>query len=217
MKHLRLWPALAALAGLTACGGLFKTHEPVPVIYTLRAAPAPAAPAVVDATLLVARPIARPGLDSERMAVLLSNRRLDSYSGAHWSAPVPRVVEGLLVDAFRSTGAWRAVVNDRSAFPGRYLLQTEITEFAADYAESGAAPLVRVALRGELGLVSERRLVANVAGSAEVRAAADRQHDVAAAFEAACDAAIGKLVAAADAAALAAEAARPPQAAQAAP
>ncbi|HUO79513.1 MAG TPA: ABC-type transport auxiliary lipoprotein family protein [Steroidobacteraceae bacterium] len=206
---MRALAALAAPAVLAACGGLFQTHETAPVVYTLHAAPPAAAPATVAATLVIARPVARPGLDSERIAVRLPDRRLDAYAGASWSAPPPRLVEALLLDAFRGAGGWRAVVSEQSAFPGRYLLQTEVTDFAAEYADGGGAPLVRVALRGELGLGAERRLVASVAGAGEVRAAADRQREVAAAFEAAAARAVAELVAAADAAALAAEAPPP--------
>jgi cholesterol transport system auxiliary component len=205
MKHLIRWPVLALVVALAACSGIFQTHETAPVVYTLRAAAPAAAPAAGAATLVVARPTARPGLDTQRIAVRLPDRRLDGFAGAIWSAPLPRLVEALLIDSFRGAGGWRAVVTEQSAFPGRYLLQTEITDFAADYADGGA-PLVRVALRGELGVTAERRLVASVAGRAEVRAAADRQHDVAAAFEAAAQQAIAELVAAADAAASAAEA-----------
>ncbi len=208
MKRATRWSAVALVAALAACS-MFQSHESAPVIYTLRAATPATAPAVLDATLIVARPVARPGLDSERMAVRLPDLRLDAYAGARWSAPLPRLIEALLVDSFRSAGGWRSVVTEQSAFPGRDLLQTEILDFAADYAAGGGAPLVRVALRGELGLIAERRLVANVEGRGEMRAAADRQRDVAAAFEAAAAAALAELVAAADAAALAAEAVAP--------
>jgi cholesterol transport system auxiliary component len=209
MKHLMRWSALALVAALAACGAVFQSHEGAPLVYTLRAAAPAPAPAALAATLVVARPVARPGLDSERIAVRLPDRRLDAYAGARWSAPLPRLAEALLVDSFRGAGAWAAVVTEQSAFPGRYLLQTEITDFAADYETGDGAPMVRVALRGELGVAAERRLVASVEGRGEVRAAADRQHDVAAAFEAAAAHAIAELVAAADAAALAAEAPQP--------
>jgi cholesterol transport system auxiliary component len=211
MKHLIRCAALAPLVALAACGGVLQTHETAPVVYALAAPAVAKAPATVAATLLLARPVARPGLDSERIAVRLPDRRLDAYAGARWSAPLPRLVEALLLDSFRSAGGWRTVVTEQSAFSGRYLLQTEILDFAADYAAGGGAPLVRVVLRGELGLAAERRLVASVEGHGEARADADRQRDVAAAFEAAAGAAVAELVAAADAAALAAEA---PQKAQ---
>jgi len=208
MRHRMRWAVLGLVAAVAGCGGVFQTHESPPVVYTLHAAtPAAASAAAVAATLVVARPTARPGLDSERIAVRLADRRLDAYAGATWSASPPRLVQALLIDAFRGAGGWRAVVTEQSAFPGRYLLQTEVADFAADYTEPGGAPLVRVELRGELGLSAERRLLATVAGRGEVRAAADRQREVVAAFDAAAAHAVAELVAAADAAALAAEAA----------
>jgi len=200
MKRLLLLATLAQ----GACSGLFQTHDVAPAVYTLNGASLPPAPGAIQATLSVARPSARPGLDDERIAVRLPDHRLDAYAGARWSGPLPRLVEALIVDGFRASNGWRAVVSESSAFPGRYLLQTEIVDFAADY--GGGAPLVHVVLRAELGRSAGRELVASLEAKGEARAAADRQRDVAAAFEAAADQAVAALVAAANAAALAAEA-----------
>ncbi|MBS0376694.1 MAG: membrane integrity-associated transporter subunit PqiC [Proteobacteria bacterium] len=208
MSH-RTWILLGAALGLAGCGGLFQTHETPHAVYVLRPpAPPPAGRAPLAATLVVARPRAAPGLDGERIVVRLPDRRLDAYAGAEWGAPVPALVEALLVDAFRGAGGWQAVVTEESAFPGRYLLQTEVADFAAAYGGAGGAPTVHVVIRGELGLVGERRLVASLEARGEALAAADRQREVAAAFEAATGQALAALVAAADAAALGADAHR---------
>jgi cholesterol transport system auxiliary component len=207
MNAIRFTAAVAAALALGGCAGMFRSHEPAVGVYTLHARPAPAAATALDATLVVARPAARSGLDGDRIVVTLPDRRLDAYAGARWSAPLPRLVEGLLVDGLRGAGAFRAVVDERSAFGGRYLLQVEIAEFAADYAAAGSLPVARVALRGSLGVSGERRLIASVAGSGAVAATADRQREVAAAFEGAYAEAAAQLIAAVDAAA-AADAAR---------
>lgn len=193
-----------ALAG---CSTTFQSHEPVAAEYTLHAKPGPASAQPVDATLVVAHPTARAGLDGDRIAVSLPDRRRDGYAGARWAGPLPKLVEALLVDGLRDAGAFRAVVTERSAFGGRYLLQVEIADFTADYAAAGAPPVARVVLRGELGIGNERRLLASVTGSAAVPAAADRQHEVAAAFDAAAAEAAQQLIVAVSAAA-SAEAAR---------
>lgn len=200
-------PTRLVLVGLSlalgACAGMFRSQSAAPEVYALRAGPAVVTPHAVEATLVVARPVARPGLDGDRIAVTLPDRRLDAYAGGRWSAPLPRLVEGLLVDGLRGAAAFRAVVTERSAFGGRYLLQVEITEFAADYAAVGATPVARVTLRGELGIGTERRLIASVTGSAAMPAKADRQRDVAAAFESAYAAAAAQLIEAVDEAAFA--------------
>ncbi len=171
---------------------MFQSHATAPVVYALRAPCRRRRAGFGRRDARRRRPVARPGLDTERIAVRLPDRRLDAYAGASWSAPLPQLVEALLVDAFRAAGGWRAVVAEQSAFAGRYLLQTEITDFSADYAEPGGAPLVRVALRGELG--PRRRAAAGRErrGPREVRAAADRQREVAAAFEAAAAQAVAR-------------------------
>jgi len=199
----RLAPLALPLVLLGGCGSLFETHEKPFTVYELKAGTPPAATARLAATLVVARPRARPGLDSERIAVTLPGQRLDAYGGARWSAPLPEMVESLLIEDFRRAGCWQSVVAGRDAFGGRYLVETGIDAFEADYGAGGAAPVVRVRLSGAIGLAGERRLVATVEGSAEVPAAADRQREVIAAFERAFDQAAAQLVAAADAAAAA--------------
>jgi cholesterol transport system auxiliary component len=195
----------ASALALAACSGVFRSHEAPPVVYELRAGALAPAPGRVAATLVVARPRTRPGLDSDRIAVTLPDRRLDVYVGTRWSAPLPVLVESLLIEGLRSSGGWQAVVPERSQFGGRYVLQTEIGAFEADYTGGAGAPTVRVRLRGELGLALERRLVASAEGGAAVTAAADRQREVTAAFEAAYREAAAQLIAAIDAAALATE------------
>jgi cholesterol transport system auxiliary component len=190
-------PAASALL-LSACSGLLQNRVPEPDVYRLMPTSLHAGSVTHDAVLLVARPSARPGLDSDHLAVTLADRRSDVYAGARWEASVPRMVEGLLVDALRSTATARAVVSEHSAFRGRYLLQTEVTEFSADYGTGSAVPTIRISVRGELGIPSEHRLLATVTGSGAVVATADRRHDVVAAYQAAWDLAAAELVRAVD-------------------
>jgi len=204
MNGYRIAAPFAVALALGACASTFRSHEPVPATYVLHArAPAPTAAAPLDGILVVARPTARPGLETDRIVVTLPDRRTDAYAGARWSAPLPKLVEGLLVDGFRTAGAFHAVLDGRSAFAGLYLLQVEITEFSADYATVGGLPVARVSLRGELGVSSDRRLVGTAVGTAAVPAGADRQREVTAAFESAYAQAAEQLIAAVDAAAMA--------------
>jgi cholesterol transport system auxiliary component len=206
MKHSTL-AALAATFPLAACSGLFHSQAPVAAVYELRAGPVAQAATPSAATLVVSRPRARPGLDSDRIAVQLADRRLDAYAGARWSAPLPDLVESLLVEGLRASGGFQSVVSERGEFVGRYLLEPEITDFEADYSRGAGAPTVRVRLHAQFGLVTEHRPLATLEGSAEVTAAADRQREVTAAFEAAYRQAAGQLIAALGAAAAAADAA----------
>lgn len=208
---MKLAPALVALAlavPLAGCGGLFVTRAPPVLTYTpADPTDAPLAPRV-DGVLVVARPDAGPGLDSDGIAVALPGHRLDVLSGARWSAPVPELVQAYLVRALSARGGFRAVVSDRSAFTGEFLLQTEVRAFTAEYAARGEPPRIRVWLHGELGRAHERSLLASVEATGEAQATEDRQAAVIAAFEVALAAAAHDLGAQAHAAALAAPAPR---------
>lgn len=184
MKHSRTWIAAVAIVPLLAgCGSLLGSDAAPDVVYQLRAAEAaPLAPTIAS-ELVVMRPLARPGLDTDRIVVTLPDRQLDVYRGSRWSAPTPDLVQSLLLDGLRARGAWRTVLPDRGEFRGRWVLQTEIRDFQAEYAAPGVAPVVRVTLRGELGRAPAREPVASALGTGEVRAASDRMRDVVAAFE----------------------------------
>ena len=194
---------LAPLAGCV--GGLLQSEQADPLAYELRATPAPALSPTIPEGLTVLRPLARPGLDGDRIAVWLPDRRLDAYAGARWSAPAPDMVQSLLLDGFRERGGWQRVLPDRSQVRGRYWLQTELRDFQAEYADAGGPPVVRVTLRGDLGRAGDRSVIGSVEARAEVRAAADRLGAVTAAFEAAFGEAAAELGTRIHALALAAE------------
>ena len=194
MRHLGRLPTLAIAALLAGCGNLLASHRAAPLVYELRAPPPVPAATHLEAALVIARPLARPGLDSDRIAVRLADHRVESYAGSRWSAPLPDLVAALLLEALRDSAGWQAVTPERAEFPGRYRLQPEIREFTADYSAGPGAPTVRVVLGAELGTVSGPRYTASVAAQAAVAAAADRQRDVIAAFQAACDQALKQLV-----------------------
>lgn len=183
-RRIRAAGTIALLASLAGCtGSLFKSEQQAPVVYHLRPAAGAALQPAVGADLAVLRPFTRPGLESERIVVWLPDRRLDAYGASRWTAPLPDMVQSLLLDELRARGGWNNVLLDRGEFRGQYVLQTEIRDFQAEYAAPGQAPLVRVTLRVELGRAPSRTPVATIVGAAEVRAAADRMSEVVAAFE----------------------------------
>jgi len=191
---------------LSGCGGLLKSNEAPALTYTpaMRAAE-PLKP--LGTVLVVARPDAAPGLDSDSIAVALPDHRLDRLAGARWSAPVPELVQDYIVRYLSARGGWRAVVSDRSAFTGTYLLQMDVRAFSAQYAQRGQPPRIRVWLHGELGRTLDRQLLTSIDAVADAQASEDRQSAVVAAYEEALDAAARKLSDSAYAACAAADAA----------
>jgi ABC-type uncharacterized transport system auxiliary subunit len=177
-------PLMAACGGLTSRTTPAETYRLTPIVVSV-------GPQHADGALVVARPVARPGLDGDRMAVTLPDHRVDAYAGARWIGPLPTLTEGLLLDALRGRGVAPAVLSERDGFAGKYRLQTEILTFSADYGAEHSPPTVRVALRGQLGLdAGTRRILGEVSGQGEARAVADRRGAVAEAFQAAWSAAL---------------------------
>lgn len=186
-------PARAWLASVTipafAAGcvsGAFDSEIPQRGVYVISApAPTPSDSAPLAVDLNVARPIARPGLDTDRIAVLNADRRLDYYAGGRWGAEADLVVQDLLVESLRNTGRLRMVQGDLSAISAEYVLQTELNDFQAEYAAGGGDPIVRVTLVCTLGRVKDRRSLAVFTAAATAPASNNTLTAVVAAFESA--------------------------------
>jgi len=200
-RTARLLPLLA-LAGCS----FFTRSTPLPQIYVLDAAvpQAPAATAAATAarvdpdpraaqalpTLRLLRPLPAPGLDTERIAVLHPDGRLDYYTTGRWGAPVPEVIAEQALAQLRASGAWGAVADPRDVFNTDYVLRMAISRFDAEYAAEGAAPTVQVALQCLLLRRRDGQPVASFEAAGTADAAANRMGAVVAAFGAATHAAL---------------------------
>ncbi len=188
--------AIAALLPFTlsGCGSLLESTLAPPQTYVLRLPITTAADAAITAgSVLVQRPEAGPGLDSNRIALLRSDRRFDYYAASLWAAPTPDVVEALVVDALRNTGTFSAVFDDSAPYAPRYDLRITLRRFEADYTNGGAAPTVHVVLDCTLGRHRDRALLASFTAQGTAPAAEDRLSTVVAAFEAAAATAMAEV------------------------
>lgn len=193
MKSRALWVACGSLA-MGACGSFFESSAPASQIYVLRLAPRSAAAGTpISGSLRVQRPEAGPGLDSERIALLRSDRRFDFYAATRWAAPAPDLVESVLVDQLRGSGMFSAVFDDAAPYAPKYNLRCGLARFEADYTTGGRAPTVRVVLDCTLGRHRDRTLLANFTAQGSSVASEDRQGAVVAAFEVATAAAVDEL------------------------
>ena len=184
---------------LAACtGSLFRSHASA-TAYMLSAAPAsraePAPAAEVPVDLAVLKPKARPGLESERIAVLYPDRRLDYFADARWSGPLGEVLQELAVQEFHLHANLRTVSGDASVFASAYWLEIEITDFQAEYTSAATAPTVRVSLRARLGSSGDRHLVGQFAATVQKPAAENRLSSIVDAFAGAADASLAEIAA----------------------
>ena len=199
---------LAALCLAACTGSLFQSKAPPPVVYLLSplagspTAGAPAASGLPAATipvdLTVLKPRVRPGLESDRIAVLYPDRHLDYFAGARWSGPLAEVLQDLAVKEFRDHANLRSVSGDASVFATAYWLEIEVADFQAQYASAAAAPTVHVHFLARLGSSGNRRILGQFEANALQPAAENRLTAIIDAYAHATDAAWGEIVAHAD-------------------
>ena len=198
MKRLSLGLVASLPALLAGCGGVFESSLAAPQTYVLRM-PDSAAPVGTNGqagagSVLVRRPEAGPGLDSNRIALLRSDRRFDFYAASLWAAPAPDVLESVVIDTLRNAGTFTAVLDDASPFAPRYDLRITMRRFEADYTNGGSrAPTVHVVLDCTLGRHRDRALLSSFTVQGSALAEEDRLGAVVAAFEAATAGAMAEL------------------------
>jgi len=187
---------LLATLTLCGCGSLLESGLPADQAYVLRppareaTTPANTSPA---GSVLLQRPQAGPGLDSDRIVLLRSDSRFDFYAASRWAAPAPDMVGSFIVDGLRASGAFAAVFDDSSPYAPNYNLRCTLRRFESDYTKAGGAPTVFVALDCTLGRHRDRELLASFTAQGSAVARADRLGDVVAAFDAATTAAVSEL------------------------
>jgi ABC-type uncharacterized transport system auxiliary subunit len=190
----RILAILSAALALTACSGVFESKLVAPQAYVLRLPPATAPAAAANAgSVLMQRPEAGPGLDSDRIALLRSDRRFDFYAASRWAAPAPDLIESVMLDALRATGSFSAVFDDAAQYAPDYNLRCGLRRFEADYTSGGRVPTVHVALDCTLGRRRDRELLASFTAQGSSVAGEDRLNEVVAAFEAATATAMKEL------------------------
>jgi cholesterol transport system auxiliary component len=185
---------LAAAFSITACSGVFESKLAAPQAYVLRLPPATAPAAAANAgSVLLQRPEASPGLETDRIALLRSDHRFDFYAASRWAASAPDLVESVMIDSLRASGSFSAVFDNLSPFAPRYNLRCALRRFEADYTAGGRSPTVQIALDCTLGRHRDRELLANFTAHGSSVADEDRLNAVVAAFEAATATAMAEL------------------------
>lgn len=191
-RLLALLPGILLLSG---CGGFFESKLSAPQTYVLRVSQrtAPVAATVNPGTLRIQRPEAGPGLNTEMIALLRSDRRFDFYAATLWAAPAPDLVESLMVDHLRSSGLFAGVFDDSGPYAPHYNLRCALSRFEADYTAGGDAPTVHTTLDCTLGRHRDRELLGHFTAQGSAAAREDRLNAVVAAFEAATTTALAEL------------------------
>jgi cholesterol transport system auxiliary component len=181
-----------------ACAGsLFKDKTPPPTMYMLSATPKPAgadpqgAPRPTE--LAVLRPRVRTGLDTDRIAALYPDRRMDYFADVRWSGPLDEVLQDLAVQEFHANPELRNVSADASVFASTYWLEIEVADFQAEYSTAGGAPTAHVHLRARLGSSGDRHVLGRFEPDVREAATDNRMSAIVDAYNRAADKALAEI------------------------
>ncbi|MEN9705764.1 MAG: hypothetical protein RLZZ393_1643 [Pseudomonadota bacterium] len=192
LRFMVALPVLALL--LSGCGGLRSRAEPEQLYVLQPPAAMPAGPRV-EATLQVLRPVAQPGLDTSRIALLQPGNRLDHFDGGRWAGPLEQVAEALFVRALRGSGRFAHVASDGAAMGADFVLALTLRRFEVEYPSAGGLPVAHVVLECTLSSRREHRQLAGFDVVTQSPATANRLGPVVEAIERAAQDASRQLVA----------------------
>lgn len=125
-----LW-AVLALAGCT----LPQDQTPPPQAYLLEGGAFPPASARRPSgkTLLVTAPKAAPGFDSNRIAYTKEPPKLDYYNNHVWSDTPAKMLLPILVRAFESTRAFKAVISPPASALANWRVDVDVIRLQQEF------------------------------------------------------------------------------------
>jgi cholesterol transport system auxiliary component len=138
--------------------------------------------------LVVDRPIGDPAFDTERIA-RTTGVEVAYYADATWVDRPPAMIERMIIQSFRNSGAIEVVADRRAEIRANFMLQTAITEFQAQPADSGP-PEAQVAIAATLLAMPRRQVVGTTQIAQSVPAQSASLDAIAVAF----DDALGKVL-----------------------
>ncbi|MEZ5863954.1 MAG: ABC-type transport auxiliary lipoprotein family protein [Geminicoccaceae bacterium] len=142
----------------------------------------------VNWALAVDRPTIDRSIDTTRIA-RINGVEVEFYADAAWVDRPPPMIQPMIIQSFRNSGAIAVVTDRRSEVRPDFMLQTDIIAFQAHLAESGP-PEVRVMMAAKLIAMPRRDVVGTTEIGRTVPAAAGDLPSIVAAF----DEALGKVL-----------------------
>jgi cholesterol transport system auxiliary component len=144
----------------------------------------------VQWSLVVTQPQANPAIDTARIArIAAGGLQVQYYADANWVDRAPAMVQPLIVQSFRSSGAIAVVADDRTDLRPDFVLSTDLTVFQAQQKASGPTD-VSVSIAAKLFQMPRR----NVVGTTEINRSVTAETESMDAIAAAFDDALGKVL-----------------------
>lgn len=196
MMQRRFFLIAASSATLGGCGGNVLGLGPpeAGIIYPMRPVFPAGSGAKVRWALAILRPDVKPGLDSDRIALIQPDGSMDYYAKANYPDRLPALIQQALLDGFEASGRIDAVAPEQAALHAEYDLITEVKDFGAHYAQADGIPQVRVSLTAKLATAHGRAIVSGFSSSQAATASANSAGAVAQALQQGLGTAITEIV-----------------------
>jgi len=145
------------------CGSLIELPEggPAPALYNLTPAPVMGSASSGVKQFLLAEPSAARGLNTHRIARRPSSTELQFFAGARWSERLPRMVEGLFLEALEVSGSKVSTTRTAAGIPADYRIHIDIRDFQAEYFDGSQVPDIRVRLNVMIIQLGPLKIVAS--------------------------------------------------------
>jgi cholesterol transport system auxiliary component len=142
--------------------------------------------------LVVDRPNADPSFDTTRIA-RTAGVEVAYYADASWVDRPPAMIERMIIQSFRNSGAIEVVADRRADIRANFMLQTAITAFQAQASDAGPAE-AQVAIAATLLSMPRRQVVGTTEIARSVPAEATNLDAIARAFDEALGGVMKRLV-----------------------
>lgn len=178
----------AALPALTAAGCQLPGKGPAPRQFRVTPKTTFEDLPQVDWALVVDRPTIERSIDTARIA-RTTGVEIEYYADATWVDRPAAMIEPLIIQSFRNSGAIGVVADRRSDVRPDFMLQTDIAAFQAQQTDAGP-PEARVVMSASLMAMPKREVV----GATEIGRGVAAQAGDLPAIAAAFDEALGKVM-----------------------
>ncbi|SCZ66729.1 ABC-type transport auxiliary lipoprotein family protein [Thiohalomonas denitrificans] len=155
IRHITM-PLLIALL-LTGCS--LPSRTPSTMTYTLAVEPSVCSVDADGPVIEVATPVASPGFSTTGMAYREQPFELAYFAFSEWAAPLPKMLQPLLVEALESAGLFSAVLDSSQRLPADLRLQTRLLYLIHDFRRDTSR--LELALRVQVVDVASGEIIAN--------------------------------------------------------
>lgn len=180
----RLAVLCAAAFILSGCGSLFDPGPPMSQVILPVHIDTAATADRMPVRVLVSYPVTDAAASTDRIMALMNGFELRALDSARWVAPVPGLVQRLLIDSLEASRRLQAVGWEESAVGAEIRLTTDIRRFYLRYDAPGENPVADIGLVFSLMDISNGKIISRRIINVERQCAGNSLPEFVAAFSA---------------------------------